>query len=92
MEKKLSVRLVVIFIFSLFWINTFFFSKSGLISYFKLKRELVIEQVKIAKLEKKICLHKIEIDDWQKYDFGLERMARNDMKMCLPDESVYLYY
>lgn len=80
---------IFIFLYS-FFLNSMIFSDIGILKYFEVKKELCDQQSKIIKLKNKIKETKNKIVVWQKDDFYLEKMAREELQMGYADELIYV--
>ena len=67
------------------------FSDTGMIQYWRLKKELIGKQNKITCLEHKIKDLEKDIKLFLADDFEIERIARQDLQMGLSHEQVYLF-
>ena len=77
---------------SLFFIfaKSFIWGNKGFLYYRSLQKDVNVENQKTMKLVKDIDSLKSKIDLWQNNDFMIEKMARQDLQMALPDEKVCL--
>ncbi|MBD3273471.1 hypothetical protein GF385_03930 [Candidatus Dependentiae bacterium] len=92
MEKRLILRSLILFFLILFCMYSIFLSSSGLKSYFREKGEIEIKKKKIYKLENKIKELQKSIKRLQEKEFELEKLARQDLLMGSPGETVYLEF
>lgn len=91
MNKRVLGRSILIGLMLIFWSKTLIWGKMGLIDYFKIKKELTCDYYKIGKLEEKISFLKNYINNFNSSNFELEKTARLELQMALPDEKVYFY-
>ncbi len=83
---KTLIFLLLFFVFA----KSFIWGDKGFLYYRFLQKDINLENQKIAKLVKDIDGLKSKIDLWQNSDFMIEKMARQDLQMALPDEKVCL--
>ncbi len=74
----------------LFFVNSIIFSDIGLLKYFSTKKDIQAQREKISKLEVKIGDLETRIAIWGQDKFETEKMARQDLQMGYPNETVYL--
>ncbi len=62
----------------------------GMMKFFNVKKEISSEKNKYSKLKNKIAKLNNKIERWQKDDFALEKMARQELQMGFANEKVYI--
>jgi cell division protein FtsB len=89
-DKKFIVRAAILSLVVVYFGGSIIVGKTGLLSYFSLKKEIRAEKEKVDRIKQKIEKLSLKIQRWQQDDFELEKLAREDLQMGLPDEKVYL--
>lgn len=76
--------LLVFFIFSMI------FSSVGIVAHRRLIKRVAVQKQALVVIESEISNLKQDIERWQKSDFYLEKVARNDLGMGYANELVYI--
>ncbi len=92
-ERKRKNRYYVYFFILaiLFIIYNLFFDDMGFVKYIYLKQEEQEIQLELAKLEKEIGGLKVDIKSISKDPFYIEKQARENFGLALPDEYIFKY-
>ena len=91
MKFKFFVRTVILVLFVGGFLKFIVFGDIGIKKYFQVKKEIEFEKNKIEKLETKIKKLTSKIENWQKSDFKIEKMAREKLQMGFDNEKVYIF-
>ena len=84
------LKILIFLSLSIVFAKSFIWGNKGFLHYLSLQKEINVENQKINQLVKDIDSLKSNIDLWQNNDFMIEKMAREDLQMALPDEKVYI--
>ena len=90
MNKRDVVILSILGITLASGIGYIILGERGIISYYKLKKEIELEQKQIKDLEQEIINLQAKIDSWKSDEFHTEKFARQDLQMGKTDEQVYV--
>lgn len=90
MEIKTIIRTAVFLVVVACCFKFIIWGDNGFIKYLQLENEISQEKAKIEKKEKSIAVLEKKIKKWEKDDFELEKMAREDLQMGMANERVYI--
>ncbi|MFH1643779.1 MAG: septum formation initiator family protein [bacterium] len=87
--ESITKFLIFVLIFLIF-IKSFIWGNKGFIVYKQMQKDINVDLNKITETQKEIARLKTDIDQWQNNDFMIEKMARQELQMALPDEKIYV--
>jgi cell division protein FtsB len=90
MNRRYKVILTILGISISAGLGYMVFGERGIIAYYKLRKEIELEQKQIKELEEEINHIQAKIDSWKSDEFHQEKFARQDLQMGKPDEQVYV--
>lgn len=90
MKRKDTILLLIFGLIFSFGLGYIVFGKRGIISYYKLKKEIDLEKQQIQHLKEEIAHIQAKIDLWKSDEFHAEKFARQDLQMGKPDEQVFV--
>jgi cell division protein FtsB len=91
-NQNLEKRLLRIFIACEFLLFAFYYIRgaNGLNTILQLKQENKKLTQNIDQIKQEISSMKIENENWEKYPWYREQIARQDLQMAYPDEEIFL--
>lgn len=90
MFQRGLTKLLIFIIVCITCSSYFFWGKYNVFEYYKLKKEILLEEQQIKDLEQQMNKLQAKIDKWKSDEFYTEKFARQNLQMGKPNEQVFV--